>query len=150
MATRVEGVERLQRRLGLLSTEVRKMAQREVLRSVLNIQAGAKRRAPVDTGRLRNSITFELAPDGLSATIGTNVEYAPAVEFGSKPHVIRPRNKRVLRFKVGGKFVFARAVNHPGGPAQPFLFPAFEEERPMFRRRLEDAIEQAGRRAAGR
>ena len=36
----------------------------------------------VDTGRLRNSISY--AVDGESAYIGTNVEYAPYLELGTK------------------------------------------------------------------
>ena len=35
-----------------------------------------------DTGRLRNSISY--AVDGESAYIGTNVEYAPYLELGTK------------------------------------------------------------------
>lgn len=35
---------------------------------------------PVDTGRLRNSITHEV--EGRTAYIGSNVVYAPYVEFG--------------------------------------------------------------------
>ena len=41
----------------------------------------AKKETPVDTGRLRNSITNTVKND--AAYIGTNVEYAPFVEFGS-------------------------------------------------------------------
>lgn len=41
----------------------------------------AKRLCPVDTGRLRNSITH--TTDGEAAYIGTNVEYAPYVEMGT-------------------------------------------------------------------
>ena len=36
----------------------------------------------VDTGRLRNSISY--AVDGESVCIGTNVEYAPYLELGTK------------------------------------------------------------------
>lgn len=41
----------------------------------------AKRLCPVDTGRLRNSITH--TDDGEFEYIGTNVEYAPYVELGT-------------------------------------------------------------------
>ena len=41
----------------------------------------AKKLTPVDTGRLRNSISH--ATDGEAAYIGTNVEYGPYVELGS-------------------------------------------------------------------
>lgn len=42
----------------------------------------AKEATPVDTGRLRNSITH--AEDSNNSYIGTNVEYAPYVELGTK------------------------------------------------------------------
>ena len=41
----------------------------------------AKQETPVDTGRLRNSISHAI--DGEAAYIGTNVEYAPYVELGT-------------------------------------------------------------------
>ena len=41
----------------------------------------AKKETPVDTGRLRNSISH--ATDDEAAYIGTNVEYGPYVELGS-------------------------------------------------------------------
>ena len=41
----------------------------------------AKKATPVDTGRLRNSISHTV--DGEAAYIGTNVEYAPYVELGT-------------------------------------------------------------------
>ena len=41
----------------------------------------AKKDTPVDTGRLRNSISH--ATDDEAAYIGTNVEYGPYVELGS-------------------------------------------------------------------
>ena len=42
----------------------------------------AKDDCPVDTGRLRNSITHEVVD--MDVYIGTNVEYAPYVEFNEK------------------------------------------------------------------
>ena len=49
----------------------------------------AKRLCPVDTGRLRNSITH--AMEGSEAVvIGTNVEYAPYVELGTARQKAQP------------------------------------------------------------
>ena len=42
----------------------------------------AKKITPVDTGRLRSSISH--ATDDEAAYIGTNVEYAPYVELGAR------------------------------------------------------------------
>lgn len=41
----------------------------------------AKEDTPVDTGRLRNYITYSVQSDGVY--IGTNVEYAPVIELGN-------------------------------------------------------------------
>lgn len=64
-------------------------------RKAIQVQRGAKQRCPVDTGRLRASITEALGEDGrgLVARIGTNVEYARHVEFGT----VRMRAKPFLR-----------------------------------------------------
>ena len=43
----------------------------------------AKKACPVDTGRLRNSITHQVRPSEKSVYIGTNVEYAPYVELST-------------------------------------------------------------------
>lgn len=59
-----------------------KDAVRVALEAVgLQAEGYAKRYAPVDTGRLRNSITHTTDDD--SAYVGTNVEYAPYVEYGT-------------------------------------------------------------------
>lgn len=42
----------------------------------------AKTDTPVDTGRLRNSISHAVSGD--SAYIGSNVEYAPYIEMGAR------------------------------------------------------------------
>ena len=48
----------------------------------LSAEGHAKKETPVDTGRLRNSISH--ATDDEAAYIGTNVEYAPYVELGAR------------------------------------------------------------------
>lgn len=53
----------------------------------------AKLLCPVDTGRLRDSITHETSPEDHSVTIGTNVEYAAYVELGTR----RTRSQPYLR-----------------------------------------------------
>ena len=48
----------------------------------LTAEGHAKKETPVDTGRLRNSISH--AVEDKAAYIGTNVEYAPYVELGAR------------------------------------------------------------------
>lgn len=72
-----------------------------------------------DTGQLAASITA--SSDATSATVGSNKVYAAIHQLGgqTRPHVIRPRNKKALAFN--GRVV--KSVNHPGSniPARPFL-----------------------------
>lgn len=65
---------------------------RDLQRRALQVDRAAKQLCPVDTGRLRSSITNELGQDGdgLVATIGTNVEYAPHVELGTSKMAAQP------------------------------------------------------------
>lgn len=54
----------------------------------------AKLACPVDTGRLRNSITH--THDKNTAYVGTNVEYAPYVEMGTKNTKAQPYLKPAI------------------------------------------------------
>ena len=49
----------------------------------LQCEKYAKLQCPVDTGRLRNSLTHETRVQEESTYIGTAVEYAPYVEMGT-------------------------------------------------------------------
>ena len=73
------------------------------------------------SGLLRFSVHTEDINENVSI-VGTKIEYAPHVEFGTVPHVILPKNAKALRFKgKGGKYVFAKRVNHPGTEPNPFF-----------------------------
>jgi hypothetical protein len=90
----------------------------------------AKILAPVDTGRLRASIRVErrsILGFRNRWTIGSDVDYAPMVHDGTRPHIIRPKNAKALRFRVNGRVVYARVVRHPGTRARPFLDRALRE-----------------------
>ena len=86
---------------------------------------------PVDTGRLRDSITHAYNDDGNQVTllVGTNVEYAPYVELGHKQQPGRyvPRiGKRLVRSWVPGK---------------PFLRPAIENHLTEISKLIIDTLE---------
>lgn len=68
-------------------------------RKAVQVEAKAKRACPVDTGRLRASLTHNLERDsrGLVAFVGTNVNYAAHVEFGTKHQRPQPYLRPALR-----------------------------------------------------
>lgn len=56
------------------------------------MQRNAQRKAPVDTGHLRRSITLRYQDSGFTAKVKSEAEYAPYVEYGTRymsaqPHV---------------------------------------------------------------
>lgn len=56
----------------------------------LTAESYAKQECPVDTGRLRNSITNAVETGEQSVYIGSNVEYAAFVELGTSRMKARP------------------------------------------------------------
>jgi hypothetical protein len=72
--------------------------------------------------------------------VGTYVKYAADVEFGTRPHKIVPKNKKALFWRGARHPV--KSVNHPGSRAKPFLFPAYEAERPAFTKALREALSE--------
>ena len=53
----------------------------------LDAASTAAQKAPVDTGRLKNSIDHAVIESEKAVYIGTNVEYAPYQEFGTSKGV---------------------------------------------------------------
>lgn len=96
-------IQRALRNIKTYGQETEDEIKKQVLLSAYAIQKEAKEKTPVDTGRLRSSIAVDSVAGGLGAEVGTNVEYAPHVEFGTKRQ-----------------------------NAQPFLYPAWEAERAKF------------------
>ena len=89
-----------------------KAAEKELQLTALEIERDAKLNAPVDTGMLRASITS--TGSGSEYEIGTNLEYAPFVEFGTRDMA-----------------------------AQPFLFPAFEKGVRDLQKNIKKAVASA-------
>ena len=78
----------------------------------------AKKLCPVDTGRLRNSITHQQMDDN-TEMIGSNVEYAPYVELGHH----------------------TSSGTHVAG--KPFLRPAAEDHGAEYRKIIENCMKNA-------
>ena len=94
---------------------------------------------PGGTGALFRSIVARPLGDGSQWEIGHDLQAAPHalfVHWGTKPHKIKPKNKKMLRFPVGGKFAFAREVNHPGYKGDPWLAEQAAEAPNIFERRV--------------
>ena len=127
--------------LGQMSDEVREDVQKVLKNTGLKIEANAKanltNNRSVKTGHLRMGITTDIGK--LTVTVHTsNIKYARGVEEGTRPHIIKAKNKKALYWKGARHPV--KSVRHPGSRAKPFLIPAFEKEIPYFVENLKEVV----------
>lgn len=140
MADHVQGDRQL---IARLDAAGRAMSPRVVLRrwQVRTTQLAKVNVAPhKKTGMLQRSI----GPGrliGTTAQVVATAAHAVYLEKGTRAHLIRPRNARVLAWnnqpgatRLSGALrsgvapnVFARLVRHPGTQAAPFLEPAAKQ-----------------------
>lgn len=147
-----KGVDQFTKALHRSVPQLNNQVRDAVAQSANEMTDIAKRLAPVDSGDLRESITWQwdnqrrikyaqglqmskVSGLGYAAVItvgNSKVRYAHLVEFGSSPH------------PQGGKF---KGTYHPGTPAQPFFFPAYRMVRARMRRRISRAVNAALKRS---
>jgi phage gpG-like protein len=93
----------------------------------------------VDTGRLRNSITH--AVDGDDVYIGTNVEYAPYIEFGTGHYSALGGGTTKPSWVYQDEFgEWHRAYPQP---ARPYIKPAAADHASEYRKLLEESMNNA-------
>lgn len=111
------------------SQELAARQQQETVVVTGRLQAGVYATPPAVVGQ---SVGFELVDDA---------PHAGPYAFGAKPHVIKARNARALRFTVGSRTVFRVSVNHPGNPAHPSWW-----SEDSLGRRFEEALQRVADR----
>lgn len=94
LSVEVTGTQALARKMRSLGSAMagEKLAQ-ATLAGALIVEGRAKEKALVRTGTLRRSITSQLAESSRERAvvkIGTNVEYAPFLEWGTRYMAARP------------------------------------------------------------
>ncbi len=95
-----------------------------VSKAAMLVQGSAKNKAPVDSGALRQSIRADKAKvqgENVTATVSTNLEYAPYVEFGT--------GSRGQSTNTNTEVEVSYRSDWRGNKAQPFLWPALRENR---------------------
>ena len=143
------------KKLLLMSGAIKRNVREVVDESSKAIQKDARSRAPSDTGRLRRSIQLRKHNE---AGGRSGVGYAHLVEWGSgsfyNPVAVGRRGGGGAYTPPAGGllgawaerkglpvFPVARGLGLKGGvKGRPFLFPAFQGERPRFTRNLKRAI----------
>ena len=122
MEMKIEGLAGLMKKLEYLGGNSTEAIDKGLGKAVKKIQSDAKRFCPYDTGRLKGSISAERIKP-LEWAVGTNVDYAPYVEFGTG----KKGNPKVYHtFLDSWSYKDAKGQWHTshGQPPKPFLYPA--------------------------
>ena len=151
MATRIQGLRELNRKMKAIPPAAKAAARKAVVQGAEEIAAIQRTHAPVDEGDLKDSIHVTLpgqttppysqpggsrtaGPEEALVTAGnTKVRTAHLVEFGTKAHI------------AGGIFEGALI---PDIPAQPFFWPGYRAVRKRVRSRVTREINKAIKAAA--
>ena len=133
----IEGLDQVRARFAALVPET----QQQVLNGLAQVAFDtAQRQADTHTVTGAMARSLQLVPEGESAwAIRHDLQHAPHalfVHWGTRAHVIKPKNRKMLRFVAGQgggtHFVFARFVKHPGYKGDPWLVQAADEAVKQF------------------
>lgn len=133
----VRGISDLQRFLLNLAPRAKREIKQVTEATGRLIEAEAKQRAPVDTGKLRQSITYEPIKGGMGAMVSVNVPYGLWIEFGTGGLVEIPEGFEDLAATARGSG--KREVNIP---AQPYLIPAWLKYKDRYYQGVQDALDR--------
>lgn len=129
---------------GILRRSIKNAMERSV--SKLHNYATTHHRFISRTGTLERAVQSEVTDGGFRGVVSLNegvADYGPCVHEGSRAHVIRPRNKRVLRWPGKGGFVFSKISHHPGYKGDPFLYDALDDNSAEIDKIFDEEIENA-------
>ena len=123
---KVENLPELQRKLG--ESNFRVALKQGMENATTYIEKEIKTRTPVLSGRLRSSFTHKVSIDGTKGVVGTDVKYAPFVEYGTGVYVgkgrIYPKTAKALAWDgtvrksikgMKGRFYVKKAWEEEGG-----------------------------------
>jgi len=139
-------LSRFMNQLDRYSKEKQGAVKQEISRATYAIQGKAKQNSPVDKGFLRNKIDAVIKNQELTGQVIVKAKYGIFVQEGTRPHIIRPKNGKVLAWRkvnytnAGRRkyspYSYASFVKHPGTKANPFLSKAADNERPIYQQNL--------------
>ena len=138
----VQGMNVLLRKIAKANGEVQAKVKRANQITSLNIERGAKQNAPTNKkigagGRLRSAIVADHS--GKEANVEVKVKYAQYLEFGTGAFAAEYLSTKDKDLREYAMTFFETGKGRI--PAQPFLFPAAEAERPKHIERMRKALQ---------
>jgi len=167
----VQNIKNVEAALKKYGIEAVKEFEEVIIDEATKMAEIAKVKAPVNDGTLQNSIQWRKETD-LKYNVGTNLPYAPYVEFGTGAKVQIPKEFTQLAHNAKGKgkgsfkdglvmikawcrrkgidekfayIIFVNLLNR-GMDAQPFMYPAYLAGKQTYRKQMKLAIKELNKR----
>lgn len=143
---RIRGLVETRNKLNQVVADIKGNDFREGMQeAVLIVLRDAREFAPVDTGRLRNSITGEVRFNQINNTVegvvGSNLVYAPYMELGTRPHFPPLSALQTWARRHGtNAFVVARAISRRGLKGRFFLRDSFNKNKSQIKRIINNKV----------
>ena len=93
------------------------------------------RQKAVDTGALRNSVNHKVDKAKLVAYVGTNIEYAPYIEFGTGIYYVGGRRTSWTYKDSDGQWHMTNGMR-----ARPFLKPAVADHQEEYKNIIQSEL----------
>ena len=135
----LKGMDKLQKAIDSKNKALITGIDNEMKATVVEINSKQVSRAPIDTGKLRQSIDWKKEAN-LNYTLltqGMGAKYAPYVEFGTGGMVEIPKGLESEAAQFKGRGI--RKVNMK---AQPFFFSTFFEEKNNLLKRIQKLLDK--------
>lgn len=135
---KIEGLEAISSKLMSIDNS---LAQEIISKVTQDAFSNVKNRAKKHyvTGTMENNIFRIISKKSLTGVVGIedngmmvdlkgkSVNYAIFVLYGTKPHTIKPKDKKAIRYPSVNSFVFSKSVQHPGYKGDNFLNDGVED-----------------------
>ena len=145
ISAEIKGLKETQRNMEQAVKDLRGTPMLNAMRdATLYVTRDAKINAPVDTGRMRASITPEVTAQGdtVQGVVGSNVAYAPYVELGTRPHwPPRAALEVWARRHHMNVFLVQRSIGQFGTAGRHYLQRAFDANKDKIERRIGQAVD---------
>lgn len=109
-----------------------------------NARRNLKRLDAYDTHALYDSIQVGVSPKRLLVSVYSDLNYAPYVEFGTRPHFppLEPIREwcRSRGIDESAAFPIARSISEFGTFERPFLYPAYREGIALHVKRIQQLV----------
>jgi len=144
MHAKIEGDVEIQRKIAELARKCPEALRGVITKSCMSVENKAKKKAPRAFSRLATAITYEVKKEGIGyvGKVGTNVKYAPFVEFGTKPHLAPIAAEYARKYGIPVPKGKDHVVIKVSGKAQPFLFPALKESKGDILRYVQNGLKK--------